>query len=141
MKFTGNHDLGLALMRIVVGGVFLAHGAQKLFQFGIAGVAGGMAQMGIPFPTVSAVLVTAAEFGGGLFLLLGLLTRLAAIPVAFTMLVAFLKVHMRNGLFLPNGFEYVLVLFAANLAFMISGPGAWALDNVVFGNREQRSRN
>lgn len=132
---TSKSERALALIRIVVGLTFLAHGSQKLFQFGIHGVAGAFAQSGIPMPLASAYLATFAEFFGGLFLLLGLLTRLAAIPVAVTMLVAILRVHLKGGFFLPSGFEYALVLLVANAAFILAGGGAWALDNMLFRSK------
>ncbi len=130
-------DLALGLLRVMVGIIFLAHGYQKLFVWGFHGVAGGFAQLGIPLPTLSAYLATFAEFFGGLALLLGLRTRLAAIPVGFTMLVALLQVHLKGGFFLPSGSEYVLMLLAANVALVLGGGGAFALDNVV---RTQRSQ-
>ena len=121
-------DWGLAFLRIGVGGVFVAHGAQKLFSYGIPGVSGLMAQIGVPFPTVSAVAVTSAEFLGGLALVAGFGTRLAAIPIAFSMLVAALTVHLKGGFFLPNGIEYVLVLFLASVALVLTGSGALSVD-------------
>ena len=121
-------DWGLALLRVGIGGVFVAHGAQKLFGFGISGLSGFMAQIGVPFPTLSAVLVTAAEFLGGLALVVGFGTRLAAIPIAFSMLVAALTVHLKGGFFLPNGIEYVLVLFLASVALVLTGSGALSVD-------------
>ncbi|HWR34837.1 MAG TPA: DoxX family protein [Clostridia bacterium] len=130
MNLLTRQNIGLALVRIAIGITFLAHGSQKLFVWGVPGVANNFAQMGIPLPTLSAYLATAAEFGGGLFLLLGLYTRLAAIPVAFTMLVALHQVHFKGGFFLPTGFEYVLVLLASTIALGIAGGGAFALDNL-----------
>ncbi len=127
-----NKDLGLTLLRVIVGIVFLAHGYQKLFVWGIGGVAASFGQMGIPAPHVSAFLATFAEFFGGLALLLGLFTRLAAIPVAFTMVVAMLQVHLRGGFFAPKGIEYPLTLLVANVALIVAGGGAFALDNVIF---------
>src|SRR5262252_9602129 len=111
---------GIALLRIAVGGVFVAHGAQKLFVFGIPGLAGLMGQLGIPFPTLSAVAVTAAEFLGGLALLAGFFTRWAALPIAFSMAVAAATVHLKAGFFLPNGAEYVLALLAAAVALSLT---------------------
>jgi putative oxidoreductase len=121
---------GIAAVRMIVGIVFLVHGCQKLFVFGIPGVAGAFAKMGIPAPGLSAFLATMAEFLGGAALLAGLFTRLAAIPVAFNMLVAILAVHLKNGFFLPTGFEYALTMLVANCALMMTGPGAFALDNL-----------
>lgn len=129
-----NHKLqswGLAVVRVVVGGIFVAHGAQKLFQFGLDGVTGAMAQMGVPIPPLSAALVTFTELLGGLALLLGLFTRLAALPLAFAMLVAMLQVHLKGGLFLPDGIEYTLVLLASSIGLALAGPGALALDNLL----------
>lgn len=131
MKTNQSQSWGIALLRIAVGVVFLVHGSQKLFIYGFGGVAGAMAQMGIPLPGISAVLVTLAEFLGGACLLLGLFTRIAAVPLAVTMIVALAKVHLKGGFFLPNGFEYVLVLLAANIGLVLSGSGALALDGAI----------
>src|SRR5215471_8700150 len=92
---------GIAALRIMVGVVFLAHGSQKLFAFGIPGTAGFFAQAGLPMPMVSAVLAIAAEFLGGIALILGLFTRPAAAVLAFNMAVAVLAVHLKGGFFLP----------------------------------------
>ena len=131
-------DKGIALLRIVVGGIFVAHGAQKLFAFGIPGLAGFMGQIGVPFPLVSAVAVTAAEFLGGLALVAGLFTRWAALPIAFSMLVAAVTVHLKAGFFLPNGVEYVLTLFAATVGLSLTGSGAFSIDRVL-ARRERSS--
>ena len=122
---------GLTLIRVIVGIVFLAHGSQKLFGYGIAGVAGAMGQVGLPLPYVSAALVTFTEFFGGLALVLGLGTRLAAAPIAFAMLIATTVAHGAGGFFLPTGFEYALTLLVLNVALILTGPGAFALDNVI----------
>ncbi|HEY0006261.1 MAG TPA: DoxX family protein [Pyrinomonadaceae bacterium] len=121
---------GIALIRIIVGIVFLVHGSQKLFMFGLGGTAGFMGQIGIPAPMLAAVLATAAEFLGGLALLLGLLTRWAAIPLSITMLVAILTVHLKNGFFLPTGYEYALTLLIILVGLALMGPGEAALDNL-----------
>src|SRR5262245_31308761 len=97
MNRTTTTDAGLLAIRIGVAAVLIFHGAQKLFGLfgghGIAGTAGFMASIGIPFATASAVLAGSAEFFGGLALLLGVGTRIAAIPMIFTMLVAIVTVH------------------------------------------------
>lgn len=122
-------SIALGLVRMVVGLVFVLHGAQKLFVYHYAGVAEMFAHMGIPAPGISAALAIAAELGGGLLLLTGLYTRLAAIPVAFTMVVAIAEVHLRAGFFAQNGgFEYPLTLLVATIALMVGGSGAFGVD-------------
>lgn len=124
-------SVALGLIRMIVGLVFVLHGAQKIFVYHYAGVVGVFHQMGIPAPAVSAALAMTAEFVGGLLLLSGLYTRLAAIPVAFTMLVAITQVHLHAGFFAQGGgFEYPLTLLVATLALIIGGGGGFALDNL-----------
>src|SRR5688500_17819066 len=120
MTTNGTKDTGIALLRAGIGAVFVAHGVQKLAGFGIPGLAGMVGQIGIPFPTLSAVAVTAVELGGGLALAAGLFTRWAALPLAFSMLVAGLTVHLQGGFFLPDGVEYVLTLFIASVALALT---------------------
>lgn len=122
---------GIALIRAVVGIVFLAHGSQKMFSYGFAGVAGFFAHAGIPVSAVSAVVVTLVEFLGGLALLLGVGTRVAALLLAVDMLGAIVFVHAKGGFFLPAGSEFALTLLVTNLGLLLAGPGAAALDNVI----------
>ncbi|HEX9109387.1 MAG TPA: DoxX family protein [Longimicrobiales bacterium] len=128
---TKHAALGLMVLRVAVGLAFVAHGAQKLFVFGLAGVTGAFGHMGIPLPGVTGALVLAVELLGGLALAFGLLTRLASLGLAIDMLGAIALVHARNGFFLPNGFEYAFTLLAATAALTLAGPGALALDNVL----------
>lgn len=135
----GRYGAALGIIRIMVGVVFLMHGSQKLFTYQISGVAGSFEQMGIPFPALSAVLATAAEFVGGLLLIMGLFTRLAAIPMAFTMLVAILTAHWGKGFFAGSGgYEYALLLMVILGAFAFAGGGAFAVDNLI--RRKQRAQ-
>jgi putative oxidoreductase len=139
MTKEGRKDLGLALLRVGIGGIFVAHGIQKLAVFGISGLAGFMTQIGVPFPTLSAVAVTAAELLGGLALVAGFFTRWAALPLAFSMIVAALTVHLKAGFFLPNGVEYVLTLFVASVALALTGSGALSVDRLLERRRAGES--
>lgn len=121
------HSLGLAMLRIVVGVVFLAHGYQKLFKVGIHGVTAMLGHFGIPLTGVSAVVVTLVEFVGGILLLTGLATRIPASLLAIDMLVAVLVVHMKHGFFSPMGVEFPLTLLAATICLALSGGGAASL--------------
>lgn len=128
-------SIGIAIVRVITGVIMLAHGAQKLFQLGIAGVTQGFAGMGVPLPGIVAPLVTILEFAGGIALILGLLTRLVAFGLAIDMLGALFIVHLANGFFLPNGYEFVLVLFAATAALVIAGAGAFSVDQAIANRR------
>jgi putative oxidoreductase len=126
---------GITVIRLVVGIVFLMHGGQKLFVLGFGAVAAYMARVGIPAPMAAAVVVTLVEFLGGLALLLGLFTRWAAIPLAVNMAVAIITVHLRNGFFLPNGYEFALTLLGANVALILLGSGGASVDRLLEGRR------
>ena len=122
---------GLTILRVVVGIVFFVHGGQKLFIYGFSGVAGFMGRLGIPAPMLSAVVVTAVEFLGGAALVLGVVTRWAAILLALNMLGAILTVHLKAGFFLPHGYEFALTLLAATVALGLAGPGEAAIDTAL----------
>jgi putative oxidoreductase len=129
-------DGGLALLRIVVGTIFIAHGAQKLFVFGLAGVSGAFGQMGIPLPGVTGPLVAVLEFAGGIALVFGLLTRLTAFGLGINMLGAMALVHWKGGFFLPSGIEFTLMLFGASAALVLTGAGAFSLDHALSRGRK-----
>jgi putative oxidoreductase len=109
----------------------MAHGGQKLFVFGLDGVAGGFAQMGVPMAGLVGPLVAFVEFFGGLALITGLLTRLAGVGLAVVMTGAMMLVHLPNGFFAPNGIEFTLALFGAAVALVLTGAGRFSLDALV----------
>lgn len=127
-------DVALLLVRFVVGWVFVFHGAQKLFGAfggpGIEGTAEMMGGIGIPLPTLSAVLAGGTEFLGGAALIVGFGVRWAAIPLVVTMLVAATQVH-RGFDIQKNGYEYTLVLAAVAAGLGLTGPGRISLRALV----------
>src|SRR5688572_199751 len=127
--------LGIALVRIVTGLIFAAHGYQKFFIFGLDGATGAFGQMGIPAPSITAPLVASVELAGGIALILGLLTRLAALGLAINMLGAIFFVRLKGGFFMPNGAEYEIALFVACLALVVAGAGALSADEAIARRR------
>lgn len=125
---TGLARWGLVPLRVVVGVVFLMHGGQKLFVYGLSGVTGAMGHMGIPLPALAAPVVTFVELLGGLAILAGLFTRWAGLLLAIDMTVAILKVRLAGGFFAPNGFEFELTLLAAALTLAAMGAGGVSVD-------------
>lgn len=128
-------ETGIALLRVVVGIVFFMHGRQKLMGLGYHGVAKFLHGLGLPLPHVAAVFLLVAEVGGGIALILGVLTRWAALLNACDMLVALLLVHLKRGFFLPHGFEFVLTLLAATLCLVLAGPGSPSVDRLFSRRR------
>ena len=128
-------DLGVAVLRVVLGVIFVAHGGQKLFVFGFDGVTGAFTQMGIPLPAITGPLVALLEFFGGIALIIGLLTRLAGLGLAIDMLGAIFLVRIQGGFFAPRGVEFELMLFAAALAIALTGAGSYALDAIIARRR------
>lgn len=138
---TNSSLTGLAL-RIPTGIIFAAHGAQKLFSafggYGLEGTGQWMASIGLEPGYLLALGAGSAEFFGGIALLLGLLTRPAAVVLAFTMLVAIFSVHISNGLFMSNnGYEFGLALFSISVALAFNGAGAISIDRRMSTLSEQ----
>ena len=127
----------LTILRIVLGVIFTYHGYIKLFApGGFAGTVDFFTNIGIILPKFSALVVTVAEFFGGLLLLIGLLTRVTAFVLILEMLVAFFKVHIKQGFFISSqayGYEYVLLILTVLLAILISGPGKLSLGKLFSG--------
>ena len=132
-RLVRTQGLGLAILRVVTGIVFLMHGGQKLVQVGPGNFGSqALAGLGVPLPVFMGYVVTFVELIGGILLIVGLFTRLVAILLAVDMLVAILTVHLPNGFFMSNnGFEFTLLLLTAAVALAVSGPGEASLDRTL----------
>ena len=126
----------LTLLRVVLGIVFAYHGYLKLIvPGGFIGTVQFFTAIKIPLPVYSALLVGAVELFGGLFLLLGVLTRLSSILLIINMLVAFFMVHLKNGLLVSKGgYEFVLILIAGLVVIVTSGAGKLSIGK-LFKNK------
>jgi putative oxidoreductase len=138
MLVSTNPDWVLTIARFVIGIVFFAHGAQMMLGwYGGPGFSGSLrvltVQLRLPAPL--AVLAISAEFFGGLGLILGLFSRVAALGILLAMLGAIATVHYRYGLFMDwhgtqkgHGFEYHLIVIALALVVIVKGAGAFSID-------------
>lgn len=129
-------------LRVGVGVILAAHGAQKLFGwfggYGLEGTGQWMASIGLEPGYLMALAAGSAEFFGGIALIIGLLTRPAAIVSAFTMLVAMVVVHLEHGFFLAtNGIEFSLILLIGSAVIALQGAGKISVD-AYLGNASVR---
>ena len=139
--FATDDSIATAILRLVLGVVFFAHGAQKMLGwFGGAGFSGTMGSFtgNMHIPAVFAFLAIAAEFFGSIGLILGFLTRIAAFGITVNMLVAIATVHHAFGFFMNwtgtqkgEGFEYHLLVLAMTTFSMIRGAGAFSIDRAI----------
>jgi putative oxidoreductase len=136
-----SNDWTLALLRLVMGVIFFAHGAQKALGwfggYGFSGTMGFFTQM-MHIPAPFAFLAICAEFLGGLGLILGALGRIAAFGITCNMVVAVLMIHHNFGLFMNwsgqqkgEGFEYHLLAIAIAVVLMARGSGAFSVDRAL----------
>ncbi|MGO1246873.1 MAG: DoxX family protein [Oceanisphaera sp.] len=128
-----NSQMTSLALRLSAGAIFVAHGAQKLFGsfggHGLQGTAQWMASIGLEPGYLMALTAGSAEFFGGIALLMGLLTRPAALMLVITMLVAIINVHLANGFFMSNnGYEFALALLGISVALVFNGGGKLSLD-------------
>jgi putative oxidoreductase len=134
----------LLIVRVVLGVIFFAHGAQKVFGcFGGPGLKGTIAyfKQAMGIPAGATVLAALIECFGGLAMLAGLLVRPAALGLVVVMLVAVAKVHWKNGFFLNmsmtpgkgHGYEFNLALIGMALAVLVGGAGRYSLDRLIHG--------
>ena len=129
-------EVGLLLIRVVLGGTMAVHGAQKLFGWfgghGLSGTSGWLESMGFKPARLHATVTGLAEFGGGTLLVLGLLTPLGAAAVAGVMFVAIATVHWSNGFFNSSGgYEFNLLIVATSIGLAMTGPGDISLDHLA----------
>jgi putative oxidoreductase len=133
----GAVNLAMLILRLTLGAIFIIHGGQKLFgpSFlngdGMAKFIDSVASLQVPQPRLMAYLAALSEFGGGILVAIGLFARIGAFAIAGVMIVAIVKVHLRNGFFSPSGFEYPLALLSMALAVAIVGPGKIALEGML----------
>jgi putative oxidoreductase len=142
---------GPAVLRLCVGAVFIAHGVQKLFGMwggpGLDGTTAMLGSLGLPYPYPLAIVLAGTEFAGGILLVLGGLTRWAALALAIDMGVAIWKVHYGNGFFLTDqpgrggGLEFAMVLLGALVCLMLTGAGAWSIEQRRNQSVEAAARN
>ena len=133
-------DVSLTWMRLVLGVVFFAHGAQKMLGwfggYGFHGTMGFFEHIGLPAPV--AFLIICTEFFGGLGLIVGLLTRIAALGIGVEMIGAVFIVHLPNGFFMNwygnqkgEGFEYHLLVIALAATLLLRGAGKFSVDHAL----------
>jgi putative oxidoreductase len=129
-------DVALLVGRIVLGTILIAHGVQKLFTYGIGGTAAAFASLGVPAPSVSATVAGVVELLGGAMIVLGAATAVAGLVVVLDMLLAFLLVHVGNGIFVDQaGWELVGAIGAAALVLAAVGPGRFSVDHAMTARR------
>ncbi|HRW08100.1 MAG TPA: DoxX family protein [Caldilineaceae bacterium] len=128
-------NLALLVLRVVVGIIVVAHGAQKVFGVwggpGMAGFTGWLASMRLKPAPLWAWLAALAEFGGGILMILGLLNPLGPLAVAATMLMAIIVAHWPKFFASNQGLEFPLALLAVAVAIVLTGPGAYSFDAVL----------
>ncbi|MDP4172957.1 MAG: DoxX family protein [Bacteroidota bacterium] len=128
-----NSSVLVLLLRVIIGIVFFMHGSQKVFGWfgghGLEATINGFGKFGIP--PFLAYTASLAEFLGGIFILLGFMTRIFALGIVIDMAVAIFTVHLKNGFFAPTGFEFPLVLLTSALGIFLLGAGTFSIDEFL----------
>lgn len=140
MNSSAPRDLALLIARIGIGVIFVAHGWQKFFTYGIGGVQESFEQMGAPLHDVSAVIAATIELVGGVALIAGLATPIVGLLLFLDMLGAAFVAHIGNGIFVSEGgYELVLALGVGSLLIAASGAGRWSVDALIGAARSEKS--
>jgi putative oxidoreductase len=148
--FRTDNDIATAIVRLVLGVVFFAHGAQKLLGwfggYGFTGTMGFFTGV-LHIPAIFAFLAIIAEFFGGLGLIFGFLTRVAAFGILSNMVVAIAMVHSQFGFFMNwtgaqrgEGYEYHLLILATTVLLIIRGAGAASVDRLLSSRAKQSAQ-
>ena len=132
MRNSPNPGLGLAVLRVVIGVIFIAHGSTKLFG-GMEGTIGFFGSLGIPLPTLAAWFIALLETGGGALLIVGLFVTPIALLLVAHMVTGIFLVHIPNGFFVigpgSGGYSFNMLLAAGLIALIFAGSGNWTLAN------------
>ncbi|WP_295011965.1 DoxX family protein [uncultured Microbacterium sp.] len=130
---------GLLVLRIVTGGIFAAHGAQKVFEFTLPGTVQAFSGMGAPLPEFTGPAIAFLELIGGILLIAGLFTRPVALLLVVDMIGAIVLVHLGQGIWSADGgWEFPAVLAAVALALALTGAGRFGLDRAVLRGPARR---
>lgn len=128
-------DIVLLIARIALGVVLIAHGWQKFNEWTLAGTASAFGDMGVPAPSVTSIFAASAELFGGILILIGLVTPLAAVLNILVQLGAFVLVHVQAGVFIDNGgYELVLAIAVGLLLIAARGAGKFSIDALLPGS-------
>jgi len=128
-------NFSMFVLRMILGIIFMAHGAQKLFgMFGGIGIDGTTKMvegLGLPYPDILAIVWACVEFVGGIFFVLGITSRWTATAIVTLMLVSTFKINMAYGFFIQNGgIEYNLLVIGSCIPLIFIGGGSWSVWDV-----------
>ena len=133
-------DIVLLIARIALGIVLIAHGWQKFNEWTLAGTASAFGDMGIPAPGITSLFAASAELFGGVLILIGLVTPLAAVLNILVQLGAFVLVHIQAGVFIDNGgYELVLAIGVGLLLIAARGAGKFSIDALLPGSAYRKA--